>query len=288
MQFRPINNLSSALEETFDTMIKFFRHIRKNLLMENKSGKYFKYAIGEIVLVVIGILIALQINNWNQNRINKQLESQYCIRLLDDVREEKVILQVLFNYSTQVVSHAKNAISVYENSPDSNPNPVDNLIDMYQASQIMDPNSAESTYRELIASGQINLIQNDSLKTALIRYYEVDWTESILFKLTNSYRENLRGKMPDPIQTEIRSKCGDIFNKYKKGYGFEVTLPKTCEVDIDATIAQSVVDVLIEDESLKKDLRYLIGNETSKLQSINAVIVQLEDLISQLETINID
>ena len=44
-------------------MIKFFRNIRKNLLMENKTSKYFKYAIGEIILVVIGILIALQINN---------------------------------------------------------------------------------------------------------------------------------------------------------------------------------------------------------------------------------
>ncbi|MCB0461581.1 MAG: DUF6090 family protein [Flavobacteriaceae bacterium] len=49
-------------------MIKFFRHIRKSLLMENKTGKYFKYAIGEIVLVVIGILIALSINNWNEKR----------------------------------------------------------------------------------------------------------------------------------------------------------------------------------------------------------------------------
>ena len=60
-------------------MIKFFRHIRKSLLMENKTspndsggrvGKYFKYALGEIILVVIGILIALQINNWNQDRLH--------------------------------------------------------------------------------------------------------------------------------------------------------------------------------------------------------------------------
>ena len=49
-------------------MIKFFRHIRQNLIMENKTGKYLKYAVGEIVLVVIGILIALQVNNWNENR----------------------------------------------------------------------------------------------------------------------------------------------------------------------------------------------------------------------------
>lgn len=47
-------------------MIKFFKKIRQNLLNKGKTNKYFKYAIGEIVLVVIGILIALQINNWNE------------------------------------------------------------------------------------------------------------------------------------------------------------------------------------------------------------------------------
>jgi hypothetical protein len=54
-------------------MIKFFRKIRQNLINEGKTSKYFKYAIGEIVLVVIGILIALQINNWNEHR--KQYET---------------------------------------------------------------------------------------------------------------------------------------------------------------------------------------------------------------------
>ncbi|MFY0594729.1 DUF6090 family protein [Roseivirga sp.] len=53
-------------------MIKFFRKIRRNLLSEGKTGKYLKYAIGEIILVVIGILIALQINNWNENRKNEE------------------------------------------------------------------------------------------------------------------------------------------------------------------------------------------------------------------------
>jgi hypothetical protein len=57
-------------------MINFFRRIRQNLLVENKIGAYFKYAIGEIVLVVIGILIALQINNWNEEkqRVGKEYE----------------------------------------------------------------------------------------------------------------------------------------------------------------------------------------------------------------------
>lgn len=69
-------------------MIKFFRKIRQNLLMENKTGKYFKYAIGEILLVVIGILIALSINNWNQDRNNRVLEKYYLQRIIEDLEAD--------------------------------------------------------------------------------------------------------------------------------------------------------------------------------------------------------
>lgn len=56
-------------------MIKFFIKIRQNLILEGKSGKCLKYAIGEIILVVIRILIAIQINNWNENRKNNIQEN---------------------------------------------------------------------------------------------------------------------------------------------------------------------------------------------------------------------
>jgi len=71
-------------------MIKFFRKIRQNLLMENKTGKYFKYAIGEIVLVVIGILIALQINNWNENRKKETLKNEYKTALINDYTKDTI------------------------------------------------------------------------------------------------------------------------------------------------------------------------------------------------------
>ena len=62
-------------------MIKFFRQIRQNLIMENNTSKYLKYAIGEIVLVVIGILIALQINNWNEDHKLKNEELKILLEL---------------------------------------------------------------------------------------------------------------------------------------------------------------------------------------------------------------
>ena len=77
-------------------MIKFFRKIRYNLMSENKTGKYFKYAIGEIVLVVIGILIALSINNWNENRKQnlkqKALLTKFSQDLLEDHNNYKTYL----------------------------------------------------------------------------------------------------------------------------------------------------------------------------------------------------
>ena len=65
-------------------MIKFFRKIRFDLIEKNKTGKYLKYAIGEIVLVVIGILIALSINNWNEDRKAWKIENQISNSLAED------------------------------------------------------------------------------------------------------------------------------------------------------------------------------------------------------------
>jgi len=67
-------------------MIKLFRNIRQHLIQENKMGKYFKYAIGEIILVVIGILIALQINNWNEGRKAQNSKTQYYAQLLEEIK----------------------------------------------------------------------------------------------------------------------------------------------------------------------------------------------------------
>ena len=70
-------------------MIKFFRKIRQRLLSENKFSKYLLYAVGEIILVVIGILIALQINNNNEARKEKALEKELINLLISDLEEKR-------------------------------------------------------------------------------------------------------------------------------------------------------------------------------------------------------
>lgn len=69
-------------------MIIFFRKIRQTLLTGNKTGKYFKYAIGEIILVVIGILIALQINNWNEERKQLEIRDSYYLSMIESFEKD--------------------------------------------------------------------------------------------------------------------------------------------------------------------------------------------------------
>jgi hypothetical protein len=69
-------------------MIKFFRKIRQNLLMENKTAKYFKYAIGEIILVVIGILIALWINTLNQEKAQQKKIDSILVKIQNDILQD--------------------------------------------------------------------------------------------------------------------------------------------------------------------------------------------------------
>ncbi|WP_282031162.1 hypothetical protein [Winogradskyella eximia] len=103
-------------------MIKFFKHIRKSLLMENKTGKYFKYAIGEIVLVVIGILIALQINNWNEKRLQKLTLSNYYERMHEELESSRDKLDNFINgIDSLVIQNRKTLEILSSNNKDSIP-----------------------------------------------------------------------------------------------------------------------------------------------------------------------
>ena len=92
-------------------MIKLFKNIRKNLLKEGKTTNYLKYAIGEIVLVVIGILIALQVNNWNEGRKQNIQKNLIIQSLVTDLKTDTILinktLNILQQDTTEVMGFVK-------------------------------------------------------------------------------------------------------------------------------------------------------------------------------------
>jgi len=96
-------------------MIKFFRKIRQNLLSEKKFSKYLIYAIGEIILVVIGILIALQINNHNEIRKEKALERELINLLISDLEEKRKENLSDFENANRFIEIFQETIEIWEN-----------------------------------------------------------------------------------------------------------------------------------------------------------------------------
>ncbi|HMC01869.1 MAG TPA: DUF6090 family protein [Flavobacteriaceae bacterium] len=107
-------------------MIKFFRIIRKKLLAEGKTTNYLKYAIGEIVLVVIGILIALQINNWNEERKVQLKADLYKNKIIKDLETDLVNIDSFVDIANKNKAIVQNYFNFFENQ---NNLPIQTIID---------------------------------------------------------------------------------------------------------------------------------------------------------------
>ena len=145
-------------------MIKFFRHIRQQLVMENKTGRYLKYAIGEIVLVVIGILIALQINNWNENLKKVRQEQETLSNLKQDFEYNRnELLSVLKSNSENI----KSAITVLNKTGSrySEDFDLDPILGDVTSSVYYYPKNG--FLNDLINSGNLGIIKSNELRNRL-------------------------------------------------------------------------------------------------------------------------
>ena len=152
-------------------MIKFFRKIRRNLLAEGQTGKYFKYAIGEILLVVIGILIALQVNNWNEERKLRN-ESQEILKSLHaEFKNNRKVLKERIDFLEDANRYVKAVLDLMgsDESQLAAVN-VDSIIN--SSLNYGNYNPANSTIQELISSGKLNLIKNSQLKDNLFNWLQ--------------------------------------------------------------------------------------------------------------------
>ncbi len=194
-------------------MIKFFRHIRKNLLMENKTGKYFKYAIGEIILVVIGILIALQINNWNENR--KQLRQQDLLfkQLLSDTKADSIFFLDRLDGLCSLDS-TLNAVQQFGENPDFDISTINTngsgrvfpMTSFRYSSNLLENN--KEVYNELVDFGIKSQLRAYRAKysyvssafTRLNKELETDWTE-FSKRYYKELRENKETQSKEALRT---------------------------------------------------------------------------------------
>ncbi|NKI30943.1 hypothetical protein [Croceivirga thetidis] len=209
-------------------MIKFFRRIRQKLLSENRFSKYLVYAIGEIILVMVGILLALQVNTWNANREDREREAlliqQLHLEMQDNLEQFKTVQENI----SRLVNSGKEIVSVFPlNAKNVQEEPFQsNFLDFLYCPSF-DP--YQGTIKSIISSGNLNLIQNDQLRKLIVTWEDVvrDYKEEeqIAWEYGYEIMDWSTENFPNPNFVEpewenanfrgLQSKMGEKINRYE-------------------------------------------------------------------------
>tara|TARA_R110000737_G_C14430655_1_gene459623 strand:+ start:16 stop:780 length:765 start_codon:yes stop_codon:yes gene_type:complete len=146
-------------------MIKFFRKIRQNMIKENKISKYLLYAIGEIVLVVIGILIALSINNWSNNKQLRHNEQAYLLSLQSEFKTNLNKVNKTVSENKKLINDIEKMLTLFDSNVRdtiSDKGISDIMYSVFGNTVSYQPSKGVLT--DIISSGNLNLIQNEQLR----------------------------------------------------------------------------------------------------------------------------
>ncbi|NNE32064.1 MAG: hypothetical protein HKN40_06815 [Winogradskyella sp.] len=266
-------------------MIKFFRHIRQQLLTENRFRKYLIYAIGEIVLVVVGILIALSINNWNENQKQNDQIVKYAKALVQDLEKDIKMIDTIYNTSKQISIRIDSLSAYVRNSKLEDLSNLDVICLTWV--RLYRPYSwNQATLEEIKNSGSLRLINNEEISNRIVKYdaqskhMEDDYYEDkeqsedankLLDKLVNYNYPNMTELAEMLRLTTNYGRIHESFDNpiYKEAQGFDLRLNLE-----DPNLINNVVNSFIR-------LKYLLSIRTQI--ELPALIQNAQELIDLLK-----
>jgi len=240
-------------------MSKIFRKIRFSLIENNNgskpgsnAGRYFTYAIGEIILVVFGILIALQINHWNEDRKNSIQEQFYLKGLKKDISAQIENLNTGNVRETESIENVRFLIQAYNRQKGFkySEETVRSLTEIIKINIISNKNTV---FEEINGSGQIGLIKNDSLRNSLVDFYQ-----NISEIIDNSLRN-----------TE------NIFYTQTVEPILAITLIKPNDIMLQKLQLQSENMQIVINPDLEKRLKLILELPENELKLLNAMNMRL-------------
>jgi len=239
-------------------MIKFFRTIRQSLIMENKTSKYLKYAIGEIVLVVIGILIALQINNWNEQRKSHRTELEILQSLLRDLQLTKLELEHDIKFNKLSKQKLEFALELIDKKVAYNPE-NDTL---YHAISGWESPLPTFTAYEIFKNTGVEIIRNKKITEGVINLYESSFNY-----LINDY---------DKAEWAIYQ---NVSNPFKLKYFSYHNSPNS-----DKTyLIPNNYNTLVKNPEFRNLITMILSLRNRGLKSYGATLEQLIDLTNLIE-----
>ncbi len=191
-------------------MLLFLKRIRREILEENRIGKYLLYAIGEICLVVIGILIALQINNWNNGRLQNEAAVKSYENIKRQVKDDQKELNEVKGFNTYFSKAYEYAHRIIM---EQDKNKVDSLALIAMGlSQYSDFHRSGTIYETLVNSGDLKLLKNDSITSAL---QQLETTYIFINKLEDMHWELIINELSPELRGVINYATREVIRPEK-------------------------------------------------------------------------
>mgnify|MGYP001097426249 CR=1 FL=1 len=250
-------------------MIKLFRYIRQRLLLENKFGKYLTYAIGEIILVVIGILIALSINNYNDNRQQRKIEQAYLLSLQSEFKTNLEKINNCLTENHNQVKAVENMLALFDDNVRDNTSEKETSDIIYSVFKgVVTYIPSKGVVTDIISSGNLNLIQNEKLRQKIASF------ESSLDFL--KIQEVSTHEMKKELQKQLNENGSVRKVLINKGFNFE-------HQSISDTASNKKVFGLIKFENTLLDY-YLTINATNGSRFFGGIKEQIEQILVELDS----
>jgi hypothetical protein len=234
----------------------------------------------ELVIVVIGVFIGIQVSNWNQQRATDRQARIFTERLRDDLRVEAWRFNALNLYYDDVLATARQTLAALEGRTTLSNGAL--LVAAYRATQYAEFAQYRATYDELTSTGNIGLIQDPALRKIATETYSTVLYQNVKNEGINSrYRIAFRMLVPEAVQAALAGQCGDRSSEIGDYAGIRKPLDYPCAVDLPQPDIDRAAAALRADASLVPFLRLRIAD----IQSAVSTQVMSEDVLESLKTL---
>jgi hypothetical protein len=218
----------------------------------------------ELLIVVLGVFIGMQVSNWNAERETSQRAAVFSARLTEDLREEYWGYVLLVAYSRQTLANADRAVNALEGNA-----PLDDealLVSAYRATQYKQKLRRRGTYDELISTGTIGLIRDNRLRETAARLYSSPTIDNTTREgMQSRYREAFRMSLPNKVQRALAKACGDHASPPGDYASIEHVLDYSCHPDLDPATVHAAAATLRANPDLLPLLRLRVSEIETRI-----------------------
>jgi hypothetical protein len=230
----------------------------------------------EVLIVVAGVFIGLQVSNWNEDRKDTARGNEYLQRLGDELLKDVRELQNISRFWSEVQASGETAIAYAEDGVLQDGSAWKTLLAYYQASQVWPYRKSDVTFQEIQSGGDLQLIRNPQLRARIANHYSSGAGSQVVevLRLLPQYRERVRGMTPWRIQRYIWANCYE-------SRGAQQAL-KDCASPVSEAEALSVLVQYRASAQLTSDLRFWMVNVTNGLRLMQGIETEAKGLAQDI------